>query len=112
MLVLRFGGNLKCNFGKMYFYSRINFINDFFSILYCYIVYFLLVLDRKSKFTFICIYFALGLYVVLCFLILSGSTGCAIHLIHTSILIINITIHTVFRATYFNNEHIKHDINQ
>ena len=50
-LVLRFGGNLKCNFGKMYFYSRINFINDFFSIVYCYIVYFLLVLARKSKFT-------------------------------------------------------------
>ena len=23
----------------MYFYSRINFINDFFSIVYCYIVY-------------------------------------------------------------------------
>ena len=35
----------------MYFYSRINFINDFFSIVYCYIVYFLLVFARKSKFT-------------------------------------------------------------
>ena len=46
------------NFRKMYFYSRINFINDFFSIVYCYIVYFLLVLDRKSKFTIFCIYFA------------------------------------------------------
>ena len=35
-LVLRFGGNLKCNFGKMYFYSRNNFINDFF---YCLLLY-------------------------------------------------------------------------
>ena len=35
----------------MYFYSRTNFINDFFSIVYCYIVYFLLVLARKSKLT-------------------------------------------------------------
>ena len=32
-------------------YNRINFINNFFSIDYCYIVYFLLVLARKSKFT-------------------------------------------------------------
>ena len=46
----RFGGNLKCNFGKMYFYSRNNLIT-FFSIVYCYIVYFLLVLARKSLFT-------------------------------------------------------------
>ena len=36
-LVMRFGGNLKCNFGKMYFYSRINFINDFF--FYCLLLY-------------------------------------------------------------------------
>ena len=50
ILVLRFGGNLKCNFGKMDFYSRINFINDFLNIIYFYIVYFLLVLSRKSKF--------------------------------------------------------------
>ena len=40
----------------MYFYSRNNFINDCFSIVYCYIVYFLLVLARKSKCT---IFFAL-----------------------------------------------------
>ena len=31
----------------MYFYSRNNFINDFF----CYILYFLFVLARKSQFT-------------------------------------------------------------
>ena len=28
---------MKCNFGKMYFYSRINFINDFF--FYCLLLY-------------------------------------------------------------------------
>ena len=43
-------------FREMYFYSRTNFINDFFSIVNCYIVYFLLVLARKSKFTIFCIY--------------------------------------------------------
>ena len=32
----------------MYFYSRNNFINDLFSIGYCYIVYFLLVLALKT----------------------------------------------------------------
>ena len=31
ILVMRFGGNLKCNFGKLYFYSRNDLINDFFS---------------------------------------------------------------------------------
>ena len=36
----------------MYFYSRNNFINDLFSVVYCYIVYFLSVLARNSKFTF------------------------------------------------------------
>ena len=36
----------------MYFYSRNNFINDFLNIAYSYIVYFLFVLARKSKFTF------------------------------------------------------------
>ena len=41
----------------MYFYSRNNLINDFFSIVFCYIIYFLLVLARilvlarKSQFT-------------------------------------------------------------
>ena len=38
---------------KMYFYSRNNIINFF-----CYIVYFQLVLDRKSPFTSLSIYFA------------------------------------------------------
>ena len=35
--MLKFGENLKYNFGKMYLYSRNNFINDFF--LYCLLLY-------------------------------------------------------------------------